>query len=324
MNISYSQCTDSPKAMSVGQSVVINGKVYYGGGFCDEDSDEYNIHCYNPLQDKWMTLPPNNVRYFGLGQINGELVTVGGWRFIEGTNRFTHSQGIHKFEEHSQAWKKSIPPMPTARYNPTVLSHLSCLVVAGGRKYPGNSALDTVEIYNINMSQWSQTDKLPIACYLLSGVVSKDMVYLVGGGDIKQRHNKTLTASINKLLSNAVPVTQPNEEQRANASQECDSAWNEVANTPAYRTSAVTVSGMVLAMGGVRSYDLSEYQPAKGIYAYSTSMNSWIQIGDLPAPVAGMAIAALSPTEFLVIGGMNEYNARLKTVYKGSLNITIA
>ena len=323
MNISYSQCTNSPKAMCFGQSVVINGNVYYGGGYCDKVSDAHNIHCYNPLQDKWMTLPSNNVKSFGLGQINGELVTVGGLRFIEGTNRITHSQGIHKFEEHSQAWT-SIPPMPTARYAPTVLSHPSCLVVAGGMKYPEDSTLDTVEIYNINTSQWSQTDKLPIDCYVLSGVVIKDMVYLVGGQDIKQRHNKTLIASVNELLSNAIPVTQPNEEQRANASQECDSAWNEVANTPAYRTSAVTVSGMVLAMGGDRSYDLSEYQPVKGIYAYSTSMNSWIQIGDLQAPVTCMAVAALSPTEFVVIGGVNEYKTRLKTVHKGSLNITIA
>ena len=324
MNISYSQCTDSPTAMHFGQSVVINGKVYYGGGIYVENSDEYNIHCYDPLQDNWMTLPPTRVRYFGLGQINGELVTVGGLRYIEGTNRITHSQGIQKFEEHSQAWKKSIPPMLTARYAPTVLSHLSCLVVAGGMKYPENSTLDTVEIYNINTSQWSQTDKLPIACCQLSGVVSKDMVYLVGGRDDKQRQNRTLTASINELLSNAIPVTQPNEEQRANASQECDSAWNEVANTPDYFPSTVTVSGMVLAMGGDRSYDLSEYQPVKGIYAYSTSMNSWIQIGDLPAPVACMAIAALSPIEFIVIGGVNEVKTRLNTAYKGSLNITIA
>ena len=321
MNISSSQCTDSPTAMHFGQSVVINGKVYYGGGFCDKDSDKYNIHCYNPLQDKWMTLPPSNVRHFGLGQINRELVTVGG---IEGTDRLTHSQSIHKFEEHSQTWKKSIPPMPTARYNTTVLSHPSCLVVAGGVKYPENSNLDTVEIFNINTSQWSQTDKLPIACCQLSGVVSKDMVYLVGGRDDKQRQNKTITASINELLSNAIPVTQPNEEQRANVSQECDSAWNEVANTPAYFPLAVTASDMVLAMGEFRSSDFSEYQPVKGIYAYSTSMNSWIQIGDLPAPVTCMAVAALSPTEFVVIGGLNEDKTRLKTVYKGNLNITIA
>ena len=323
MNISYSQCTDSPDARDYGQSVVINGKVYYGGGFCDKESDEYNIHCYNPIQGKWMTLPPNNVIHFGLGQINGELVTAGGLRYIEGTDRLTHSQDIHKFEEHSQAWKNSILPMPTARYVPTVLSYPSCLVVAGGMEYPGNSALDNVEIYNINTSQWSHTDQLPIACYQLSGVVSEDTVYLVGGADVKQRQNRTRKASINELLSNAIPVTQPNEEQRANASQECDSAWNQVANTPAYYPSAVTVSGIVLAMGGVRSYDHSTYQPVTGIYAYSTSMNSWIQIGDLPAPVAGMAIAALSPTEFIVIGGVNEDNARLNISYKGSLNITI-
>ena len=259
------------------------------------------------------------------GQINRKLVTVGGLKPIKTGSPQKLSKDVYTFEEHSQAWKKSIPPMPTARYIPTVLSHPSCLVAAGGVKYP-ESMLDTVEIYNLSTSQWSQTDKLPIACCLLSGVVCKDMVYLVGGGDGKQRHNKTLISSMNELLSNAIPVTHPNEEQSANASQKCDSAWSEVANTPAYRTSAVTVliSDTVLAMGGYRNYELSEYQTVKGIYSYSTSMNSWIQIGELPVTVGGMAVVVLSPTEFLFVGGINKDKASSKTVYKGNLNITIA
>ena len=186
-----------------------------------------------------------------------------------------------------------------------------------------NIRLDNVEIYNINTSQWSQTDRLPMACCTLSGVVSKDVVYLVGGHDNKQRQNKTFAASIDELISNAVPVTKPSEEQSANASLKCASAWNEVVNTPAYRSPVVCVSDTVLAMGGARSSDLSEWQPVKDIYAYSTSMNSWIHVGELPTPVGAMTLAALSPTEFLVIGGVNEDKTKLRTVYKGSLNITM-
>ena len=42
--------------------------------------NEYIIYCYDPSQDKWTTLPPLPVRWFGLGQINGKLVAVGGMK----------------------------------------------------------------------------------------------------------------------------------------------------------------------------------------------------------------------------------------------------
>jgi hypothetical protein len=57
------------------QKLVINGKVYYGG---TTDDDDYNVYCYDPSQDRWTTLPPIPVRWFGLGQVNGKLVAVGG------------------------------------------------------------------------------------------------------------------------------------------------------------------------------------------------------------------------------------------------------
>ena len=38
----------------------------------------YMVFCYDPSEDKWTTLPPLTVRCFGLGQLDGELVAVGG------------------------------------------------------------------------------------------------------------------------------------------------------------------------------------------------------------------------------------------------------
>ena len=308
--------------MMNGTSAVINGKVYFGGGATADHmpEDVLSINWYSQFRNKWTPLSTALRICVTLGHTHEKLVTVGGFD-IRDNKTVTTEKDVYTFEEQRQEWKTLIPPMLTARSYPTVLSHPTCLVVAGGRQMPGNVILDTVEIYNINTSQWNRTDKLPIACFNASGVVSKNLVYLVGGMDNGHRHNKTFVASIDELLSNAVPVTQSNGERSA---PKCDSAWNEVANTPAYCPSAVAVSDMVLAMGGFRCADLSEYRPVKGIYAYSTSMNSWIQIGVLPAPVACMAIAALSPTEFIVIGGANEDRTISKTVYKGNLNITIA
>ena len=77
--ITWKQCADVPSHYSDGISTVTNGKVYYGGGVTDDDGDdEYNVYCYDPSQDNWTTLPPLPVYWFGLGQVSGKLVAVGG------------------------------------------------------------------------------------------------------------------------------------------------------------------------------------------------------------------------------------------------------
>ena len=303
--------------MSPGQSTVINGKVYYGGGVCGDDDDEHNLHCYDPFQDTWTTLPTLRVRYFGLGQVKGELVTVGG---SKGTGE--QSNDVHVFDESTQKWKQSIPPMPTGRDYIAVLSHPSCLVVAGGCLAPGVYT-DTVEIYNINTSQWSSTDRLPQACAGLTGAVNNNMGYLMGGWDGEMLLNKVYTVSIDKLISNAVSFDQPNDDIKSiDNNLKGDLIWKVVANTPGYYPSAVVISGMVLAIGGKDSSDGSN-EPTKAIYAYSQLMDSWIYIQDLPTQVDGAAISTLSPTKIIVIGGWDENFQTTSTVHKVTLQTTI-
>jgi outer membrane protein assembly factor BamB len=107
-------------------TTVLNGKVYCGG--VTGDDGDYTIYCYDPSRGKWTTLPPLPVKYFGLGQVDGKLVAVGGVKKIEEeeTNK------VHTYDERSRKWKQTIPPMPTARDSPGVLSLQSALVVANG------------------------------------------------------------------------------------------------------------------------------------------------------------------------------------------------
>ena len=65
---------------------------------------------------------------FGLGQVNGKLVAVGG----EKKSDFRATNEVYTYDERSRKWKQTIPPMPTARYSTGVLSLQSALVVAGG------------------------------------------------------------------------------------------------------------------------------------------------------------------------------------------------
>ena len=59
----------------------------------------------------------------------------------------------------------------------------------------------------------------------------------------------------------------------------------------------------------------------KKIYMYSPSTNSWIYVSDLPAPRSHTAVAVLSSTEILVIGGWDDSYCTIDTVYKGTLHL---
>ncbi len=289
---------------SGGRVVTINGKVYYGGGFCDDGDDDYCVHCYDPPQDVWSTLPRLPVRWFGLGEVKGELVAVGGMDSSD-----SRSNMVHVFNK-GKNWKRSIPPMPTARDSPAVVSLRTHLVVAGGDMGSDNTIdnTDSVEIYNISTSQWSETDRLPYACYDLRGTVCNNTVYLMGGFD-GNRLNKVCAAQVDRLVSA--------DRQDDGSANKADSVWNTISNTPSYRPSPVTISETLFAVGG----DDSEREATQRIYAYSSSMDSWLYVGDLPSPVVHAATVSLSPTECLVIGGWNK--TRQSTVYKIRLTTTI-
>ena len=173
---SWKQCAQLPNESYHGKTTVINGKVYCGGVETGDD-DKYIVYCYDPSQDKWTTLPPLPVKYFGLGQVNGKLVAIGGVKKSGG-----RTNEIYTYDERSQKWKQTIPPMPTARRDPGVLSLQSALIVAGG----GTSLItigytDTVEIFKPDTLQWYKTNPLPTVCRDVSLVAIDNTCYALGG-----------------------------------------------------------------------------------------------------------------------------------------------
>ena len=274
-------------------------------------SDNHIIYCYDPSQDKWTTLPPLPVRYFGLGQVNGKLVAVGGQKSGGQT-----SSEVYTYDERSRKWKQTIPPMPTARWFPGVLSLQSALVVAGGNRVYGIYT-DAVEIFKPDTSQWYRTDPLPTACRHISLVAIGNTCYALGGYKYPSSLNQALYGSVGDLLRNAVPANQTTH----SGSSDTQSVWKMLPNTPTYQPAAAVLAGNLLAVGG---YETSEGgADKKEVYMYSPSTNSWIYISDLPAPRCDTAVAVLSSTRVLVIGGGNEREI-VNTVYQGTLICTMS
>ena len=266
------------------------------------NKDSYIIYCYDSSQDKWTTLPPLPVKWFGLGQVNGKLVAVGG---VKGD--YSETNDVYTYDERSRKWKQTIPSMPTARSYPGVLSLQSALVVAGG--YILSLFIAAVEIFKPDTSQWYRIDPLPTACYDMSLVAIDNTCYALGGYDGSYLNQA--------LIRNAVPANQTTH----SGSSDTQSAWKTLPNTPAYRPAAAMLAGKLLAIGGNETS--KGEAPKKKVYMYSPSANSWIYISDLPAPRSLTAVAVLSSTRVLVIGGCGE-RERVNTVYMGTLTCTMS
>ena len=204
--------------MSYGKTTVINDKVYCGGGYTNSLDDEYIVYCYDPSQDKWTTLPPLPVGYFGLGQINSKLVAVGG----------TEGNEVYSYDETSRKWKQTIHPMRTAREHPGVLSLQSALVVAGG------TCASTVEIFKPDTSQWYTTDPLPRGCSDVSLVAIGNRCYALGGYSFSYL-NQALYASVDDLLGNAVSANH-------SGSSNTQSTWKSLPSTPTYEPAAAVLA----------------------------------------------------------------------------------
>ena len=221
---------------------------------------------------------------------------------------------VYTYDERSRKWKQTIPPLPTARRSPDVLSLQSTLVVAGGVLLPSLYTA-AVEIFKPDTSQWYRTDPLPIACGHISLVAIGNTCYVLGGYKYLSRLNQALYASVGDLLRNAVPANQTTHSD----SSDTQSVWKMLPNTPTYWPAAAVLAGKLLAIGGNETSEGGA--PKKEVYMYSPSTNSWIYISDLPAPRSHTAVAVLSSTRVLVIGGWGGHE-RVNTVYQGTLTCT--
>ena len=303
--------------------VVFGNKAYCGGGWQDSlftTRMVFNVFCYNLVEENWTTLPPLPVRRFGLGQVSGKLVAVGGLK-----HESMPSNEVYVYNDLLDTWEQEIPPMPTARYGAVVISLQSALVVAGGYSTKVNKFLafirsaefletNAVEIFKSDTSQWYKADRLTGTCFhSTSGIAVGNTCYVLGNyvtehyggkhiGNITSYTTAVQCASVDDLLHNASTV--PANQTTHSGSSDTQTAWKELPDRPA--TYPYSVSVAELAGNLVCIKDNNQ------VYMYISSSKSWINIGDIPKPDFsnnGLAAANLSPLEIIVF---------TKHVYKGT------
>ena len=303
--IKWTKLNEVSESVIGSQAVVISGKVYIAG--------QMSTYCYQPSDDNWTTLPslPDPVKSFGLGQFNGTLVAIGGQ--MEKNGNVYISNKVYMYEETLQKWKNKLPPMPTARFDPGVLSLQSALVVAGG-EVADMECTNVVEILKGERPEellWCTTNPLRVPCSRISIVSTGDTCYVIGGYIRQSELNQSLYASISELLHCAAPL---NETNRIGRHAETQSAWKTIHNTFSYNPAAAVLAGNLITLGGWVEAAGGEIK--KEVYVYSSSTDSWVYIGDLPVPLARTIVAAVSCSQILLIGGFS-VGESMKSVYSG-------
>ena len=272
-------------------AVVHNATVY-----CRYDAD-CKVRAYHISSSSWSLISDTPCKGFALAVIDGLLTTVGGYGYIHGenTNKLFSLTG----KGSGRRWTEKFPPMPTKRFSVSALCAGTTLIAAGGWGHGDkNEALKTVEVLNTETGEWHTAADLPQPLSIASIALCGDLVYLLGGVD----KNDTATNSVYSCsLTSLLGSTSLGKRLVSTLTRSSKgSPWNRVADLPVARSTAVSLHGRLLAIGGENSEDV----PITAVHMYQPTTNSWKLISHMTTPRTRSLSAVLPDNQLMVVGGL--------------------
>ena len=311
LKVKWRRAADLPVGMRQHHVVRIGNIIYCGGGYgnCTINVSRV-VFQYDPEMDQWTEpFPLCPTIHYGLTHLEGRLVAVGGKAHDAPPSAYTNQVYVL---EGFQEWRKSLPPMPTARGYPSVFTHKSHIISCGGvthrtdaNKYTCTTA---VEIFSHEASQWFKAKPLPVACQSMSSIVIKDACYLVAGytlmDGISYIDQAAITASLSELISTSLPA------HSSTPPSPTPLVWRYIHSCPHAISTAADFGGNLVAIGGK-----SEGEFRTSLHMYIPATDSWEELvgSDLPQGLCLAVAAQLVTGEVMVLGGKDN-------VEKGSVN----
>ena len=257
--------------------------------------------------NNWKTrFPKSPTMHFGLGELEGKLVVVGGQREAEDKQMIITGE-VFVLDE-NESWSKDvIPPMKIPRMRVCVVSFKGhCIAACGGlvEKSSRDCSL-AVEIYRSDIKEWCTIDPLPAPRAALRATVIHKTVYLLGG------FCPDLTGVSER---DCVSIEMENLFQADSSSPRL---WKtDFTETPCHSSAPANICGSLLTIGGAQNRQTRA--PMDAICAYSPVVNKWYHIDNLPVKLSSATSITLSSGELVVVGGRlgEDRNAN---VYIGSL-----
>ena len=278
------------------QSVVINKKVFVGGGHVDDDTNKFLILEYDTTLGKWSALPPYRMDRFAMAAVKNELLLAGGYE--EG--HASKILGVWKADINQ--WTQPYPEMHTARCSCSAAACDSWLVVAGGFD---DGALCSVEVLNTDTEQWYAGPPLPVPLCEMKTVVVGDMYVSMGGLTDGLATDNVFYVSIQDMIHHI--TSQPKEK-----------TWKIITGLTLKKSAPLAVSGSLLAVGGKGR----DSKTVTAIHHYQPHSGKWVKVGDLPSPRYYSTCSWIaSSKEIIVAGGWdNKERKRMKRVNIASMH----
>ena len=283
-----------PFEMSYVKSVKVQGAVYVGGGYADDDSDnELVVMTYDTSAGKWATLPPYSTRWFAMTAINNHLVLVGG------RGRVHYSKRLAVWRAGNANWTHPYPDMTTPRHSCSTVVYKHWLAVAGGWGESG-MLLSSVEVIDTKTKQWYAGPQTPTAWSSMITTTVRDMCYFIGGYIGGGYTNMVYRISLPALVS------QLNSESSAKDTQ----MWKEMPQLPVMCAAPLSIERSLLAVGG---YD-KDSEDVSALHLYQPDAGQWVKVADMPTPRSTCTSIMTADKQLIVAGGYHNKD-RLSTMY---------
>ena len=242
-----------------------------------------SVYCFDSCSKQWSRLPdhPTFTFNFSLIVINDLLTTVGG---IKSNKLFSFSEG-NWFSKGK--WVEKFPPMPTKREYPAAVCTGHSLVVAGGRDE--GKHLPTVEVMDTNTQQWFTAASLPRGICRASMTGCGDNLYILGDNT-----THVYSCFLQALLQTCQAPGKASSLQKA-------SVWNRIADVPVKSSTAATLCGQLVSVGGTDDKEVA----VNTVYCYdpATTTSTWKIIGQIPVCKSLPLVATLPEDKLIIVHG---------------------
>ena len=283
---------DMPMGAASYAATIHNSKVYISAFGRDGNGKPVSsVLVYSTNELKWSTLPNQQ---FGavIAVLNNHVTLIGGQDVSTGKVTNTLSTW---YEEEGQ-WKQVLPPMPTGRYCPAVISHDNLLLVTGGVAEDVSAVLNTTDVLDLTTMKWSTPVglNLPVPLWGPHLAICDEYLYLVGGTTVYPRqsqeddNSQAWRAKWSDVKQTAAP--QHFQPQRG--------VWTQIADPPTLRPTPVSCGGRLYTVGGVTR----DGKPISTVYTYITARNQWVSVGDMSEGRYGHCAVPLSSNTIFVAG----------------------
>ena len=290
--IKWRELAPLPVGRNVHSVVLLDGNVYIGGGFDENNVDDgegsYRLDVYNLTTNQWspshITTPYDS---FAMTVLDDKLVTAGG--------RTKNDEVVKKvLILNAEQWK-DYSEMPTARYCASAVGYRSMLIVVGGVcMVEGEwTRVSTTELLDTTNGCWYTCNNLPSPHQQLKAAIMNDKLYLLSGS-CKEPSQQVFVASLDTLSTHQLN-------------------WQSAPNTPwCYSAPVVLYNKFLLTVGGLRqntdiTSEVNILNPLTG---------QWKHLTNVPAARSGTAVVGVADN-IIVIGGTTNNHKASSAVWIG-------